>query len=64
MLGRVEGMQADKYNRYTLKEWCEEIVREAEAGNLRTGPKDSFWDQIFENEMNELVEATKANYDG
>jgi hypothetical protein len=50
--------------RYTLKEWCEEIVKEAEAGKLRSGPKDTFWDQIFENEMNELIQATKEHYDG
>jgi leucyl-tRNA synthetase len=48
---------------YTLKEWCEDIVKDAEAGKLRTGPKDTFWDKIFENEMNELVAATKENYD-
>ncbi|CCX31976.1 leucyl-tRNA synthetase [Pyronema domesticum] len=48
---------------YTLKEWCEDIVKDAEAGKLRTGPKETFWDKIFENEMNELVAATKENYD-
>lgn len=38
-------------------------MKEAEAGKLRTGPKDSFWDQVFENEMNELVEETRKRYD-
>lgn len=50
--------------RFTLKEWCEETVKEAAAGKLRTGPKDTFWDKVFENEMNELVELTKGHYDG
>jgi leucyl-tRNA synthetase len=49
--------------RYTLKEWCEEIIKDADAGKLRSGPKDTFWDKIFENEMNELIEATKEHYD-
>lgn len=38
-------------------------MREAEADKLRTGPKDTFWDQVFENEVNELVEVTKKHYD-
>lgn len=50
--------------RYTLKEWCEEVVRDIDAGKLRSGPKDSFWDKIFENEMNELVEETRIQYEG
>jgi len=58
------GILSDIFSRYTLKEWCEEIVKEAAAGKLRTGTKASFWDQIFENEMNELIDATKEHYDG
>lgn len=48
---------------YTLKEWCEDMVKEAEAGKLRTGLKDSFWDKVFENEMNQLTEETRDNYE-
>jgi leucyl-tRNA synthetase len=40
------------------------MVKEAQAGKLRTGPKDNFWDKIFENEMNELIQETKQNYEG
>lgn len=57
-------MSAANLPRFTLKEWCEETVKEAAAGKLRTGPKDTFWDKVFENEMNELVELTKGHYDG
>ncbi|KAK9323613.1 hypothetical protein V1517DRAFT_319860 [Lipomyces orientalis] len=46
---------------YTMREWCEDQVKNID--NLRTGPKDSFLDRAFENEMNVLVEATKKNYD-
>jgi hypothetical protein len=49
--------------RYTLKEWCEDMVKAAEAGKLRSGPKDNFWDKVFENEMNELTQATRENYE-
>lgn len=49
---------------FTLKEWCEEMVKDAEAGKLRSGAKDKFWDKVFENEMNELLQATKQHYDG
>lgn len=47
---------------HTLKEWIEEVIKEADEGKLRTGPKDSFWDKAFENEMNELVAVTRENY--
>uniref|UniRef100_A0A060T503 leucine--tRNA ligase n=1 Tax=Blastobotrys adeninivorans TaxID=409370 RepID=A0A060T503_BLAAD len=46
---------------YNLKEWAEDIVKKSDT--LRTGPKDSFLDQAFENEMNELIETTQSNYD-
>ncbi|PUU78530.1 hypothetical protein B9Z19DRAFT_1083939 [Tuber borchii] len=48
---------------YTLKEWCEDMVRDAEAGKLREGPKDTFWDRVFENEMNQLIEQTREHYE-
>jgi leucyl-tRNA synthetase len=47
---------------HTLKGWCEEAVADAKAGKLRDGPKDSFWDKAFENEMNELIVATRKLY--
>ncbi|KAK9367742.1 hypothetical protein V1509DRAFT_625170 [Lipomyces kononenkoae] len=46
---------------YTMREWCEDQVENLDK--LRTGPKDSFLDQAFENEMSVLVETTKKNYD-
>lgn len=48
---------------YTLREWCEDRMKDIEAGKLRTGPKDNFWDKVFENEMNQLTEDTKNNYE-
>ncbi|KAI9804687.1 MAG: cytosolic leucyl tRNA synthetase [Piccolia ochrophora] len=47
---------------YTLREWCEETLKD--KASLRTGAKDSFWDEIFENEMNGLVEETRQHYEG
>lgn len=44
----------------TLKEWSEEI--KANQDSLRTGAKDSFWDQAFDNEMNHLIEQTFEQY--
>lgn len=45
---------------YTMREWCESQI--ANIDKLRTGSKDSFLDRAFENEMNVVIEATKANY--
>ncbi|KAF3942477.1 hypothetical protein ABW19_dt0202683 [Dactylella cylindrospora] len=47
---------------HTLKEWCETVIQEAKEGKLREGPKDQWWDIVFENEMNDLIEQTKAAY--
>ncbi|KAI9795977.1 MAG: 2-isopropylmalate synthase [Sarcosagium campestre] len=47
---------------YNLKEWCEESV--ADQANLRSGPRDGFWDRIFDNEMNGLVQETRQHYEG
>ncbi|KAK9480881.1 hypothetical protein V1514DRAFT_361632 [Lipomyces japonicus] len=47
---------------YTAREWAEDQVKNIDQ--LRTGPKDSFLDRTFENEMNLLVENTRKNYDG
>ncbi|VVT49893.1 uncharacterized protein SAPINGB_P002496 [Magnusiomyces paraingens] len=46
---------------YNLKEWAVELVKDSDK--LRTGPKDSFFDKAFENEINELIEETKKAYD-
>ncbi|EJD43600.1 leucyl-tRNA synthetase [Auricularia subglabra TFB-10046 SS5] len=45
---------------YTLIEWCKEIVDD--ASKLRTGQKN-FHDRVFEEEMNELINQTKQNYE-
>ncbi|ORX89488.1 leucyl-tRNA synthetase [Basidiobolus meristosporus CBS 931.73] len=45
---------------HTLMEWIEEVV--AKAGELRTGPMDSFHDRVFLAEMNKLVNLTDAAY--
>lgn len=45
----------------TLKEWCEEVIRNKDS--LRTGPTDTnFFDIAFENEMNDLIEKTYEQY--
>ena len=45
---------------YTLKEWCEEVVKDT---TLRTGDADNFWDKLFENEMNTLVQEARQHYE-
>ena len=45
----------------TLKEWCEEIIKNKDS--LRTGPTDSFFDVAFENEMNDLIGKTYAQFE-
>ncbi|KAK6465234.1 cytosolic leucyl tRNA synthetase [Scheffersomyces coipomensis] len=44
----------------TLKEWCEDIVKNKDS--LRTGPTDNFFDQAFENEMAALIEESYEHY--
>ncbi|KAJ5777740.1 hypothetical protein N7520_000986 [Penicillium odoratum] len=44
---------------HTLKDWIEEVVKDE---TLRTGPADSFPDQLFENEINALVRETQKHY--
>lgn len=46
---------------FNLKEWAEDVIKN--SGSLRSGPKDSFFDKAFENEINELIEQTKKAYD-
>lgn len=45
---------------FTLKEWIEEQA--AKKSDLRTGTYN-FHDKAFENEMNELIEATEKSYE-
>ncbi|GAO46196.1 hypothetical protein G7K_0433-t1 [Saitoella complicata NRRL Y-17804] len=45
---------------HTLAEWCVEMTKDT---TLRTGPKDSLFDRVFENELNALIEVTKEQYD-
>ncbi len=44
---------------YTLKEWCEEILHDS---TIRTGPADTFWDELFLNEMHTLVHEAYTHY--
>ena len=34
-----------------------------DAAGLRTGPKDSYHDKVFEEEINNLINVTKEHYD-
>ena len=45
---------------YTLKEWCEEIVKDE---SLRTDAGDNFFDGIFENEMNQIIHEAYKRYE-
>ena len=45
---------------FTLKEWIEEIVKD---DSLRTDSSRTFWDQLFENEMNGLVNEARKHYE-
>ncbi|KAG8531134.1 uncharacterized protein KY384_004492 [Bacidia gigantensis] len=47
---------------HTLKEWCEEVLSSAESSSLRTGPADTFWDTLFQNEMRTLVHDAHYHY--
>jgi len=46
---------------HTLLTWCEEMTKE--GAGLRTGPKDSYHDKVFEEEINNLINITKEQYD-
>ena len=48
---------------HTLIDWCDEMMKQIDAGKLRTGARDSFWDASFENEMNAAVLATRDAYE-
>lgn len=44
---------------FTLKEWIEEVIKDT---SLRAGASDTFWDKLFDNEMNSLVQEAKQHY--
>ncbi|KAI5118474.1 hypothetical protein M0805_003735 [Coniferiporia weirii] len=44
---------------YTLKDWCEEMIKE--QPNMRT--ERNYHDAIFENEVNELIALTQSHYE-
>lgn len=46
---------------YTLREWCEEMVREQETA-LRTGATNGFQDALFENEMKSVAGEAVEQY--
>lgn len=48
---------------HTLIEWCTEVMQQVNAGQLRTGPRTSFWDKTFENEINAAILATQDAYE-
>ncbi|PFH55407.1 hypothetical protein XA68_18377 [Ophiocordyceps unilateralis] len=45
---------------FTLREWCEEVVREQDG--LRSGPTNSFQDALFDNELNGLAREAMEQY--
>ncbi|KAI4149308.1 MAG: hypothetical protein LQ340_004705, partial [Diploschistes diacapsis] len=45
---------------YTLKEWCEEVVNDK---SLRDGEANDFFDQLFNNEINQLVHEAYRHYE-
>jgi len=50
---------------HTLMDWSEEMLAEVAnpQSNLRHGPKDSYHDLAFEEEINELINVTKSHYE-
>jgi leucyl-tRNA synthetase len=41
--------------------WPQEMTKE--GAGLRTGPKDSYHDKVFEEEINNLINITKEQYE-
>ncbi|TFL03231.1 hypothetical protein BDV98DRAFT_527824 [Pterulicium gracile] len=46
---------------HTLLAWCEETLGALDT--LRQGPKNSYHDQVFEQEINELINITQSHYE-
>ncbi|KAF9883481.1 cytosolic leucyl tRNA synthetase [Aspergillus nanangensis] len=44
---------------HTLKEWTEEMAKD---DSLRTGAADTFWDKLFDNEMNAIAREAIKHY--
>lgn len=45
---------------YNFLEWTQEMLECKDK--LRTGPRDSFQDRVFESQMNALIRETDKNY--
>ena len=48
---------------YTLIEWCTDIMADIQKGELRSPDKHIFADSIFANQMNNLINLAKDNYE-
>ncbi|ESK89942.1 leucine-trna ligase [Moniliophthora roreri MCA 2997] len=46
---------------HTLLAWCEDMLKD--QSGMRTGPRDSYHDKVFEHEINDLINITKSHYD-
>lgn len=46
---------------HTLIDWCQEIMDNQDK--LRSGPKDNFWDKVFENDINATIVDVKDLYE-
>ncbi|EDO40444.1 predicted protein, partial [Nematostella vectensis] len=46
---------------YTFHEWIREMI--ASKDQLRTGPKTSYEDRVFESEINQAIRQTELNYE-
>ena len=45
---------------HTLLGWCEDVVKE--EASLRRGPR-GYHDEVFEHEINELINVTQSHYE-
>ncbi|KAF9463322.1 leucine-tRNA ligase [Collybia nuda] len=46
---------------HTLLGWCDDMVKD--APNMRQGPRNSYHDLVFEQEVNELINVTQSHYE-
>ncbi|KAI0063343.1 leucyl-tRNA synthetase [Artomyces pyxidatus] len=46
---------------HTLLAWCEDMTKDQSA--LRTGPRNSYHDKVFEEEVNNLINITNTHYE-
>ncbi|PHH80421.1 hypothetical protein CDD80_1625 [Ophiocordyceps camponoti-rufipedis] len=47
---------------FTLREWCEEVMKEHRQGLLRTGQTNGFQDALLDNELNGLAREAVEQY--